>query len=58
MFRGKVKKAYCLRGMNKPFNFNNVQRGPSQCTEKIRAPRWNFMACIAPLLVDAKWQQI
>ena len=37
MFRGKAKKAYCLRGINKPFNFNSVKRGHPQCIEKIRA---------------------
>ena len=37
MFRDKVKKTYCLRGINKPFNFNSVKRGRPQCIEKIRA---------------------
>ena len=39
MFRGKVKEAYCLRGINKPFNFNSVERGCPQCIEKIRPLR-------------------
>ena len=56
VFWGNVKKAYCLQGINKPFNFNSVKRGLPQCIEKIRALRWNFMACIASLLVNAKWE--
>ena len=37
VFRGNVKKAYSLQGINKPFDFNSVKRGLPQSIEKIRA---------------------
>ena len=49
---------YCRGGINKPFIFNSVKRRRPQCIGKIRALLWNFMADIASLPVNAKWQQI
>ena len=37
VFWDNVKKAYCLQGINKPFNFNSAKRGLAQCIKKIRA---------------------
>ena len=36
MFQGEANIDYSFRDINKPFNFNTIKRGRSECNEETR----------------------